>query len=98
MQTAQPAARALGLEVQTADALAPGHGLDEPLALLSRRGARVLLVGHEPQMSGIALHLTGGRVHMRTAMLAHVELDSAQTAGGQMGALLSWQHLQRLGR
>ena len=84
--------------VQTADALAPGHGPDEPLALLPERGERVLLVGHEPQMSGMALHLTGGRVHMRTAMLAHLELDSAETANGQLGALLSWQHLQRLGR
>ena len=98
VQTAQPVARALGLEVQTADALAPGHGPDEPLALLSGRGERVLLVGHEPQMSGMALRLTGGRVHMRTAMLAHLELDSAQTARGQLAALLSWQHLQRLGR
>src|SRR5438067_4279335 len=76
IQTAQPLARALGLEVQTAAALAPGHGPHEPLALLAGRGERVLLVGHEPQMSGIALRLTGGRVHMRTAMLAHVELES----------------------
>lgn len=98
VQTAQPVARALGLEVQTADALAPGHGPDQPLALLPGRGERVLLVGHEPQMSGIALHLTGGRVHMRTAMLAHLELESAETANGQLAALLSWQHLQRLGR
>src|SRR3954453_19901212 len=73
VQTAQPVARALNLEVQTAEALAPGHGPDELLALLSGRGARVLLVGHEPRMSGLALHLTGGRVHMRTAMLAHLE-------------------------
>jgi phosphohistidine phosphatase SixA len=94
----QARAVAAGLAVQTADALAPGHGPDEPLALLSGRGERVLLVGHEPQMSGIALHVTGGRVHMRTAMLAHLELDSAETANGQLVALLSWQHLQRLGR
>jgi phosphohistidine phosphatase len=98
VQTAQPVARALGLEVQTADALSPGHGPHEPLALLPGRGARVLLVGHEPQMSGLALYVTGGRVHMRTAMLAHLELDAAETAGGQLAALLSWQHLQRLGR
>ena len=97
VQTAQPVARALGLEVQTAEALAPGHGPDEALALLPGRGERVLLVGHEPQMSGMALHLMGGRVHMRTAMLAHLELESAQTARGQLAALLSWQHLQRLG-
>src|ERR671932_769464 len=44
VQTAQPVARALGLEVQTADAMAPGNGPDESLALLSGRGARVLLV------------------------------------------------------
>jgi hypothetical protein len=35
---------------------------------------------------------------MRTATLAHLELDAAETAKGQLAALLSWQHLQRLGR
>ena len=98
VQTAQPVARVLGLEVQTVDALAPGHGPEEPLALLPGRGERVLLVGHEPQMSGIALHVTGGCIHMRTAMLAHLELEPAEAANGQLAALLSWQHLQRLGR
>jgi phosphohistidine phosphatase len=98
IQTAQPVARALGLEVQTAAALAPGHGPDEPLALLAGRDECVLLVGHEPQMSGIALLVTGGRLHMRTAMVAHLELEPAEAANGQLAALLSWQHLERLGR
>ena len=97
-QTAQPVARALGLRLETARALAPGHDPTEALALLAGRGQRVLLVGHEPQLSGIAQLATGGRVHMRKAMLARIELESADPADGELAWLLAWRHLQRLAR
>ena len=97
-QTAQPVARALGLRLETARALAPGHDPTEALALLAGRGQRVLLVGHEPQLSGIAQLATGGRVHMRKAMLARIELESADPADGELDGLLAWRHLQRLAR
>ena len=97
-QTAQPVARALGLRLETARALAPGHDPTKALALLAGRGQRVLLVGHEPQLSGIAQLATGGRVHMRKAMLARIELESADPADGELDWLLAWRHLQRLAR
>ena len=97
-QTAQPVARALGLRLETAHALAPGHDPSEALALLAGRGQRVLLVGHEPQLSGIAQRATGGRVHMRKAMLARIELQSTDPADGELAWLLAWRHLERLAR
>jgi phosphohistidine phosphatase len=97
-QTAQPVARALGLRLETAHALAPGHDPTEALALLAGRGQRVLLVGHEPQLSGIAQRATGGRVHMRKAMLARIELQSTDPADGELAWLLAWRHLERLAR
>jgi phosphohistidine phosphatase len=97
-QTAQPVARALGLRLETVRALAPGHDPTEALALLAGRGERVLLVGHEPQLSGIAELATGGRVHMRKAMLARIELRSTDPADGELTWLLAWRHLERLAR
>lgn len=100
MQTAQPVAAALGLRVEASEALATGHAPEEALALLSGRGERMLLVGHEPQLSTLVLHVTGGRIHMRKAMLARVELHNAEPVGayGELAWLLSWRHLERLGQ
>lgn len=99
VQTAQPVAAAFGLTVETAEALASGHGPEEVIALLSDYDgdAGLLLVGHEPQLSGIILQITGGRVHMRKAMLAHIELQSANPAYGALAWLLSWKHLRSIG-
>jgi phosphohistidine phosphatase len=97
VQTAQPVADALSLDIEKADALAPGNSPSEALALLTDRGDKVLLVGHEPQLSAIAQAISGGRVHMRKAMLAHLELDSPNPAQGDLAWLLAWRHLDRLG-
>jgi phosphohistidine phosphatase len=97
-QTAQPIAKTLGLRLETVDALAPGHDPAEALALLAGRGNCVLLVGHEPQLSGIAQLATGGRVHMRKALLARIELQSADPADGELAWLLTWRHLEGLAR
>lgn len=97
-QTAAPVADALGLRTETAGELATGRGPDDALALLAGRGERILLVGHEPQLSGIASLATGGRIHMRKGMLARIELHAARPAYGELAWLLSWRHLERLGR
>ena len=97
-QTAQPVAKTLGLRLETVDALAPGHDPAEALALLAGRGNCLLLVGHEPQLSGIAQLATGGRVHMRKALLARLELQSADPADGELAWLLAWRHLEGLAR
>lgn len=97
-QTAAPVASALGLRLETAHELAAGRGSEEAMALLSGRGERVLLVGHEPQLSAIARLVSGGDIHMRKAMLAYIELHSVQPPHGELAWLLSWRHLERLGR
>lgn len=97
-QTATPLARALGLPVETAAALAGGQGPDAALTLLQGRGETILLVGHEPQLSGLVHLFTGGRMHMRKAMLARIEVAALQPPSGELAWLLAWRHLERLGR
>ncbi len=97
-QTAEPVAAALGARLDEAPPLATGRPPAMALALLTGRGERVLLVGHEPQLSGIIKAVTGGRVHMRKAMLARVKVRSLKPPDGELAWLLSWRHLQRLGR
>jgi phosphohistidine phosphatase len=97
-QTAEPVAAALKMRLDEAPPLATGQHPDAALALLPGRGERVLLVGHEPQLSGVIKAVTGGRVHMRKTMLAHVEVRSLKPPDGELAWLLSWRHLERLGR
>jgi phosphohistidine phosphatase len=98
VQTAQPIADALAVHLETVEELAPGNSAEDAVELLDKRGDRVLLVGHEPQLSGIAQTITGGRLHMRKAMIARLELDSVDPARGDLAWLLSWRHMGRLGR
>jgi phosphohistidine phosphatase SixA len=97
-QTAEPVARALGISLETAQALATGRSPAEGLALLAGHAEPILLVGHEPQLSRIALAVTGGRVRLRKAMLLCLELLSDDPPQGELAWLLSWKHLKRLGR
>jgi phosphohistidine phosphatase len=70
LQTARLACESLGLEVETAPALA-GSPFD-PQELAAGR-VEVLLVGHDPSIS-LALHdLTGAQVRMRKGGLAGVD-------------------------
>jgi phosphohistidine phosphatase len=59
--------------------LAEGFGLDDVRAALRGRGAqaRVLLVGHEPDLSGVIGALTGARVDLKKGGLALVRLEGA---------------------
>ncbi len=97
-QTAAPVAEALGMRAEEAVSLTASRAPEAALALLPSRGERVLLVGHEPQLSGIIREMTGGRVHMRKAMLAHIEARVLDPAAGELAWLLSWRQLERLGR
>jgi phosphohistidine phosphatase len=47
--------------------------------------ARVLLIGHEPDLSGVIADLTGGRVEMKKGGLAAVRLEGV---GGELAVLL----------
>jgi len=100
IQTANPAATALRLSIEQVEALASGRAAGDVLDDLAGRGSsnRVLLVGHEPQLSQLALHLTGGRVHMRKAMLARITVLTLDPPYGDLEWLLSWRHLERIGK
>jgi phosphohistidine phosphatase len=61
-------------------------------------GARVLLVGHEPDFSVMVGDLVGGgAVRMRKAGLACVEVASLAPGGGELQWLLTPAQLRRLG-
>ncbi|HWJ41895.1 MAG TPA: phosphoglycerate mutase family protein [Solirubrobacterales bacterium] len=85
-ETARLACESLGLEPEVAPALRGGRF--DSLALATGRGD-VLLVGHEPDLSGEVGRLTGGRVKMRKGGLAVVD-------GSTLAALLRPQDLAAL--
>lgn len=72
-ETARLACEALGLKPETATELR-GGGFDA-LALSAGRGS-VLLVGHEPDLSGEVGRLTGAKVKMRKGGLAIVDRNT----------------------
>jgi phosphohistidine phosphatase len=67
--------------------LAGGFGASDALDAMSAAGldARVLLVGHEPDLSRIAGELAGGRVDIKKGGLAVLRLESA---GAELAILL----------
>lgn len=99
-QTAEIAAAALDLlpVLREDPRLAGGgyFGLSELLAALAAEH-RVLLVGHEPDMSSVIGTLTGGSVRMKKASLALVDLPAVQPGRGELRWLLEAEHLCRIG-
>jgi phosphohistidine phosphatase len=82
-RTAELAGEALDRSPVRHDALL---GLDRDEALLAAAlGARVLLVGHEPDLSQVVHDLTGARCRMRKGGLAVIEVAAG---GGELQALL----------
>jgi phosphohistidine phosphatase len=67
--------------------LASGFSAADALDALSTLGAdgRLLLVGHEPDLSGVIADLTGGRVDLKKGGLAVVRLEGV---GGELAVLL----------
>jgi phosphohistidine phosphatase len=67
--------------------LANGYGVSEALAELAPLPAdgRLLLVGHEPDLSRVAGELTGGRLDLKKGGLAAVRLEGV---GGQLAILM----------
>ena len=78
-QTGEILGGVFGVPPAPAQQLASGPSLGELQDLLKESGGhRILLVGHEPHMSAIVQTLTGGRVKMRTASLAHVHVAALE--------------------
>ena len=58
-ETAQELGRALGVEAETDEALAPGATADDVRSASAARGDTVIVVGHQPDCGEIAAALTG---------------------------------------
>ncbi|HUA74211.1 MAG TPA: histidine phosphatase family protein [Solirubrobacteraceae bacterium] len=80
----QPAEREL---LQEHAPLASGFDGGGALDALSAIGAdgRLLIVGHEPDLSGVVADLTGGRIDLKKGGLAVVRLEGV---GGELAVLL----------
>ena len=95
-KTAQLAAEAWSAEQRALlrECAPLASGFDAPAALQALAGAageheRVLLVGHEPDLSRTAGELAGGRVDLKKGGLAVVRLESpAHAAGGELTVLM----------
>lgn len=104
VQTAALAAQTLGAGVPLdCRALAPGSALEELLAWLQgRREKRVVLVGHEPQLSRLASWLMTGRpapvVRLKKAQALLLEAEKVVPGGAVLAWSLSPRQLRALAR
>jgi phosphohistidine phosphatase len=107
-QTADIVAAALGLEshLTVVEALQPNCSVDELLAGLSdyQHCKHLLLVGHEPLLSGTAAFLVTGKktaaleIALKKGGLCHIEIDSLPPGNpGTLRALLAPKQLRFLG-
>ena len=93
--TALLACEALGIQPVEHKALAAGFDADEALALLAAAGAdqRVLVVGHEPDLSQVVYDLGGGRIDMKKGGIAALRLDGTR---GELIVLLRPREIDRI--
>ncbi len=101
-QTAQLAAEALGCPERLREdyRLAAGAGFGDMTAVLEGVSpeSRVLLVGHEPDLSEmIAALIGGGMIRMKKASLACVSTPRLTPAAGELRWLLTASLITRLG-
>jgi len=91
VQTAEPIAEALNMELGSDRRLSGGQLTVEALAdLVSEldRPHSLLLVGHEPDFSTIIGELIGGEVEMKKAAIALVRCESIKAGAGTLAALV----------
>jgi phosphohistidine phosphatase len=87
LATARLACGELGVEVRLHEPLGGGFGLDDALELVhaGSEDRGLLLVGHEPDFSGLVGDLTGARVALKKGGLAAIRLGGGR---GELAALL----------
>jgi len=93
--TAKLACERLGVEPEEVEALGGDFDREDALALLHGHDddARVLVVGHEPDLSQIVHDLTGARVDFKKGGVACVKLARG---GGELIVLLRPRELETL--
>ncbi len=88
-QTAEIVAKALGVAAAIEPTLSPGFDTAQLSALITKYGgADLLLVGHEPDLSGAIRALTGGDVKMARAGFACVDITDLQAMRGELVSLI----------
>jgi phosphohistidine phosphatase len=94
-QTAKIVAHSLEVELCEDEKLAPGFDATKLRALLKRqRSQDLMIVGHEPDFSGVVRALTGGRIKLAKAGIALVELGQ-HTMRGRLLWLVSPREIKR---
>ena len=89
-QTGEILGEVFGLSPQADERLRCGATFGDVQALASARGlARIMFVGHEPDLSTIVYQLTGGLVKMRTSCCARVQADRVEPGLGILLWLLA---------
>ena len=96
LDTAKIACQALGCEPVVHEPLREGFDAREAAALLHAAGddKRVLLVGHEPDLSQVVHDLTGARIDLKKGGVAGVRMQNP--GKGELVALLRPRELDRL--
>ena len=96
LDTARLACAALGVEPVVHRPLSAGFDAEDAAELLAGAGAddRVLVVGHEPDLSAVVRDLTGARVDFKKGGVAAVRLEG--TRDGWLLALLRPKELEAM--
>lgn len=97
-ETAEPAAKALGVAVTESRALEPGHSPDEVLRQLAASSwEQVLLVGHEPLLGSIVGVVVFGdedrAIPLKKAQVAHLKWAPGEP--GKLKALIPAKVLEQ---
>ena len=99
-QTAEAAARSLGVELTESRALEPEREPEEILReVVSEHGGDVLLVGHQPHLGallGLLAAGAGAEIPMKKASVARIALEGRWS--GTLKALLPPKYLEALER
>jgi phosphohistidine phosphatase SixA len=73
-ETAEPIARAAGIEPETDERLGPGATVEDVRAVVEGRGETVVVVGHQPDCGEVVYALTGHEVPFPAGGTAEIEL------------------------
>jgi len=106
IETAEIVAEGYGVEVDETSALAPGAGPDATIAALADvgRASGIVLVGHEPDLAGLASTLLTGTpslVHMafrKSGLAGIVVATLPPRSAGALEFFLTPAQLRRIGR
>ena len=99
LQTALRMSKALKVDVEIEDRLGGAFDLDALSEILSRRGGRVIVVGHDPDFSELAAELTGARfLALKKGAIARIDVTlPLQSRGGALRWLVAPELVVRPG-